>query len=129
MGSDPGVQAGDDINEARRGDCNKLRTPAGTIESIVRYVRLVIWLGVGFRDLSEGVMPLSMIDTQAIRRRWNDVGSKLDERQRRLFAAGEVRAAGRGGLEAVSKITGYARSTLGRGLKQLETTSFPSSRI
>ena len=37
-----------------------------------------------------------MIDTQAIRRRWNDVGSKLDERRRRLFAAGEVRAAGRG---------------------------------
>ena len=48
----------------------------------------VIWLGGGFRGLSEGVMPLSMIDTQAIRRRWNDVGSKLDERRRRLFAAG-----------------------------------------
>jgi hypothetical protein len=55
-----------------------------------------------------------MIDTQAIRRRRNDVGSKLDERRRRLFVAGEVRAAGRGGLEAVAKTTGYARSTLGR---------------
>ena len=31
-------------------------------------------------------MPVGMIDTQAIRRRWNDVGSKLDERRRRLFA-------------------------------------------
>jgi hypothetical protein len=74
-------------------------------------------------------MLLGMIDTQAIRCRWNDVGSRLDERRRRLFAAGEVRAAGRGELEAVAKITGYARSRLGRGLKQLDTTSFPSSRI
>ena len=74
-------------------------------------------------------MPFSMIDTQAIRRRWNDVGSKLDERRRRLFAAGEVRAAGRGGLEAVAKITGYARSTLGRGLKQLDGGPFPAGRV
>ncbi len=74
-------------------------------------------------------MPLSMIDTQAIRRRWNDVGSKLDERRRRLFAAGDFRAAGRGGLEAVAKITGYARSTLGRGLKQLDGGPFPAGRV
>src|SRR5580658_10465928 len=76
-------------------------------------------------------MAACMIDTQAIRRRWNDVGSKLDERRRRLFAAGEVRTAGRGGLEAVAKITGYARSTLGRGLKQLDAGAFsggPRSR-
>jgi hypothetical protein len=70
-----------------------------------------------------------MIDTQAIRRRWNDVGSKLDERRRRLFAAGEVRAAGRGGLEAVAKITGIARSTLGRGLKQVDAAPFPPGRV
>jgi hypothetical protein len=74
-------------------------------------------------------MPLGMIDTQAIRRRWNDVGSKLDERRRRLFAAGEVRAAGWGGLEAVAKITGYARSTLGRGLKQLDAEPFAPGRV
>jgi len=70
-----------------------------------------------------------MIDTQAIRGRWNDVGSKLDERRRRLFAAGEVRAAGRGGLEAVAKITRIARSTLGRGLKQLDAAPFPPGRV
>src|SRR5208282_2323241 len=70
-----------------------------------------------------------MIDRQAIRRRWNDVGSKLDERRRRLFAAGEVRAAGRGGLEAVAKITRIARSTLGRGLKQLDAAPFPPGRV
>jgi hypothetical protein len=44
-------------------------------------------------------------------------GSKLDERGRRVFAAGELRAAGWGGLEALTAITGLARSTIGRGLK------------
>ena len=70
-----------------------------------------------------------MLDVQAIRQRWDDVGSKLDERRRRLFAAGEVRSAGHGGLEAVAKITGFARSTLGRGLKQLDAAPFPSGRV
>jgi hypothetical protein len=61
-----------------------------------------------------------MIDTQAIRRRWDADGSKRDERGRRLFAASEVRAAGWGGLAAVSDITGLARSTIERGLKDLD---------
>jgi hypothetical protein len=74
-------------------------------------------------------MPVGMIDTQAIRRRWTDFGSKLDERRRRLFAAGEVRAGGWGGLEAVAKITGYARSTLGRGLKELDAEPFAPGRV
>src|SRR5271166_314248 len=51
-----------------------------------------------------------MIDENAIRQWWEAVGSKLDERGQRLFAAGEVRSAGWGGLAAVSKITGLARS-------------------
>ena len=70
-----------------------------------------------------------MIDCQAIRKRWETVGSKLDERGRRVFAAGEVRAAGWGGLEAVSEITGLARSTIGRGLKDLHAAPLPKGRI
>jgi len=58
-------------------------------------------------------MWIGMIDCQAIRKRWEAAGSKLDERGRRVFAAEEVRAAGWGGLEAVSEITGLARSTIG----------------
>jgi hypothetical protein len=46
-----------------------------------------------------------MIDKDAIRQRWDAVGSKLDERGQRLFAAVEVRTAGWGGVAAVSKIT------------------------
>jgi hypothetical protein len=61
-----------------------------------------------------------MIDEIAIRQRWKAVGSKLDERGRRLFATGEVRSRGWGGLAAVSKITGLARSTINRGENDLD---------
>src|SRR3977135_3461295 len=64
-------------------------------------------------------MQVGMVDRQAIRRRWEAVGSKLDERGRRMFAAGEVRAAGWGGLKAVCEITGLASSTIGRGQRDL----------
>jgi len=61
-----------------------------------------------------------MIDEDAIRYRWETVGSKLDERGRRLFAAAEVRTAGWGGLVVVSRITGLARSTINRGEDDLD---------
>jgi hypothetical protein len=60
-----------------------------------------------------------MIDWRGIEQRWEADGSKRDERGRRVFAASEARAAGRGGLAAVSRITGLARSTIGRGLADL----------
>jgi Rhodopirellula transposase DDE domain len=70
-----------------------------------------------------------MIDREAIRLRWEADGSKRDERGRRLFAASEVRAAGWGGLAAVSKITGIARSTIERGLRDLDTPPLPPGRV
>jgi hypothetical protein len=42
-----------------------------------------------------------MIDEDAIRYRWETVGSRLDERGRRLLAAAELRTAGWGGLAVV----------------------------
>lgn len=46
-----------------------------------------------------------------------------------MFAAGEVRAAGWGGLEAVSRITGLARSTIGRGQKDLDAAPLAKGRV
>ncbi len=43
----------------------------------------------------------------------------LDERGRRRFAAAEALAAGHGGVSLVSRITGVARSTIGRGVAEL----------
>jgi Rhodopirellula transposase DDE domain len=62
-----------------------------------------------------------MIDQDAIRARYNALGPFLNERDRRLFAASEARAAGRGGIAAVSRTTGIARSTIGRGLTDLRS--------
>jgi len=70
-----------------------------------------------------------MIDHDGIEQRWKADGSKRDERGRRVFAASETRAAGRGGLAAVSAITGLARSTIGRGLKELDMPPPPSGRV
>ena len=60
-----------------------------------------------------------MIDTAAITARFDALSPFLDERERRLLAASEARAAGRGGVAAVSRATGIARSTIGRGLADL----------
>jgi Rhodopirellula transposase DDE domain len=62
-----------------------------------------------------------VIDTPAIRERFRAVGSALNERSRRLLAAAEAKTAGQGGIAAVSQCTGIARSTIGRGLKDLAT--------
>jgi len=60
-----------------------------------------------------------MIDSEAIRGRFAAVGERLNERERRLFAAAEARVAGYGGISASSRATGIARSTIGRGLRDL----------
>ena len=60
-----------------------------------------------------------MIDSIAIAARFDALSPFLDERERRLFAASEARVVGRGGVAAVSRATGIARSTIGRGLADL----------
>ena len=60
-----------------------------------------------------------MSDEAAIRLRYEALAPVLDERSRRRFAAAEALAAGRGGVRLVSRITGVARSTIGRGVAEL----------
>src|SRR5271167_1452364 len=60
-----------------------------------------------------------MIDTSVIRERFMAVGPDLNERSRRLLVAAEAKTAGHGGITAASQATGLARSTIGRGLKDL----------
>jgi DNA-binding phage protein len=56
-----------------------------------------------------------MIDEMLIRSRYEAMGPRLHERERRLFAAAEARTAGYGGVSAVARATGIARSTINRG--------------
>jgi len=53
----------------------------------------------------------------------------LDERGRRLFAATQVRALGRGGIAAVARPTGIAPSTIGRGLRELDQGGAAAGRV
>lgn len=54
-----------------------------------------------------------------IRKKYRSLASALDERQRRLWAATEARAMGRGGVAAVARATGLAHTTIRRGMEQL----------
>ena len=83
----------------------------------------------GIPDVGEQAYVGRMIDADAIRQRWDMVGSRLDERGRRLFAAGEVRTAGWGGLAVVSKITGLARSTINRGEDDLDAEPLAKGQV
>ena len=61
-----------------------------------------------------------MVDRSAIGERYAAVRGRLNERGRRLFAAAAARTAGHGGITAAARATGVARSTIGRGLKELD---------
>jgi hypothetical protein len=69
-----------------------------------------------------------MVDIAAIKTRFSAISPFLDERERRLFAASEARAAGHGGIVAVARATGIARSTIGRGLDDLQSETLQSSQ-
>ncbi len=60
----------------------------------------------------------AMVDENSIRLRYEAMRACLDERGRRLFAAAEARTA-----------TGIARSTIGRGLKDLEASGFAEGMV
>jgi len=77
------------------------------------------------RDVYHG----GMIDETAIRIRYEAMRSRLDERERRLFAAAEARSAGYGGVSVVARATGVARSTINRGLKDLEALAPAPSKV
>jgi DDE family transposase len=68
-----------------------------------------------------------VIDHAAIRLRYEALDPLLDERSRRRFAAAEALAAGRGGVTAVARITGVARSTIDRGLAELRGDAAPAA--
>jgi transposase len=61
-----------------------------------------------------------VIDEGAIRVRFAAVAALLDERSRRLVAGAEALAAGHGGVSAVGRATGLSRTTVQRGVADLQ---------
>jgi hypothetical protein len=60
-----------------------------------------------------------MSNPESIRQVFAALSPSLDERMRRLLAAALAQVLGRGGITRVSRATGVARSTIGRGLTEL----------
>ncbi len=61
--------------------------------------------------------------THAIETKFATLAPLLDERTRRLWAAVEARAIGRGGIVRVAEATGLSRVTIRAGLRELDTQS------
>jgi hypothetical protein len=60
-----------------------------------------------------------MLDKDSSQERWEALVPYLDERRRRLVVASEAKSAGYGGIVNTARTTKMARSTIGRGLKEL----------
>ncbi len=65
---------------------------------------------------------------QAIRAKFNTLEPLLDERARRLWAAVEARAIGRGGIIRVAEATGLSRGTIRAGLRELDAPASTDER-
>lgn len=61
------------------------------------------------------------MDAETLRRKYRALEPELTERSRRLWAATEARALGHGGIALVERATGVSRSTISRGLRELES--------
>jgi transposase len=61
------------------------------------------------------------VDIGTLQAKYASLAPVLTERSRRLWAATEARALGHGGIAAVERATGISRSTIERGLRQLES--------
>jgi hypothetical protein len=60
---------------------------------------------------------------QIVQEKFDLLKNVLDEQTRRLWAAAEAKAMGRGGVTAVSKATGLSRTTVHQGMKELARPS------
>jgi hypothetical protein len=61
------------------------------------------------------------MDLKTLRRKYVGLEPVLTERSRRLWAATEALALGRGGIALVERATGVSRSTISRGIRELES--------
>ena len=63
------------------------------------------------------------MDIDTIQRKFEALEPVLTERTRRLWAASEATALGHGGIAKVARATGVSRSTIVRGIRELESGS------
>ena len=71
------------------------------------------------------------MDLATLRAKYDALAPMLTERSRRRWAAAEARALGHGGIAVVMRATGLSRSTIQRGLRELDAPAeaMPPTRI
>lgn len=74
-------------------------------------------------------MPIAPEIIDALRAKFQALLPHLDERAQRLTLAAEARSLGHGGIVAVARASGSARSRVQQGVAELESGEGPSSRI
>jgi hypothetical protein len=60
------------------------------------------------------------MDGRTVHAKFRALAPMLTERSRRVWAATEAEALGHGGIAVVERATGISRSTIQRGLRELE---------
>jgi len=63
-----------------------------------------------------------MADEKTIKDKYKKLFSIMTERSRRIWAATEAQALGRGGISAVSRATGLDRNTIAKGVREIESS-------
>ena len=64
-----------------------------------------------------------------LEKKYAQLGPYLNERQRRLVAAADAQLLGRGGISEVSLASGLSRTTIHRGLRELQGDPIPHERV
>ena len=65
------------------------------------------------------------MDVDSLQEKYEALSPTLNERSRRVWAATEARAIGRGGVGVVAETTGISASTIRRGLRELDSDEHP----
>ena len=66
------------------------------------------------------------MDIATLQAKYESLASALTERASRLWAATEAKALGHGGIALVERATGISRSTIQRGMRELESGETPN---
>jgi len=74
-------------------------------------------------------MPVSAEVVDSLRAKFDAILPHLDERSTRLLLAAEARALGHGGIAAVARASGAARSRVQQGVAELEAGTAPLGRV
>ena len=70
-----------------------------------------------------------MAAQSALEKRYAQLGPYLNERQQRLVAAADAQLLGRGGVSRVAAASGLSRTTVHRGLRELQGDLTPDKRV